>query len=173
MPAEGYFWSADRGFGHETQAPARRRGGDGRVRDGAGGDGDVGAGGDYHVLQLLRASLSLTHSLFLSLFLSVSPCRPRVPNKSAAARRDPGYNPGATSASLGDITSPPGQSKRRKGADSRGNSNSGMSCGESAVPTAGMEGESAYWWRPPAALRAGACSQIGSVVICLSGRFLI
>lgn len=71
MPAEGYFWSADRGFGHETQAPVRRRRGDGRVRGGAGGDGDVG-GGDYHVLQLLRASLSHTLSLPLSLPLCIS-----------------------------------------------------------------------------------------------------
>lgn len=74
------------------------------MRGGAGGDGDVG-GGDYHVLQLLRASLSHTHSLFLSLFLSVSPSRQRVPNKSSAAHRNPGYNPAATIASPDDITS--------------------------------------------------------------------
>lgn len=97
------------------------------MRRGAGGDGDVGGGGDYHVLQLLRASLSFTHALFLSLFLFVSPSRQRVPNKSSAAHRKPGYNPAATIASLDDITSPPGQYKRGKGADSRENNNSVMS----------------------------------------------
>ena len=73
MLAEGYFWSADQGFGHETQAPVQRRRGDGRVRGRAGGDGDgdVG-GGDYHVLQLLRVSHSPSLSLSLSLFLSLS-----------------------------------------------------------------------------------------------------
>lgn len=70
MLAEGYFWSADQGFGHETQAPVQRRRGDGRVRGRAGGDGDVG-GDDYHVLQLLRASLSLSLSLPLTVSLSV------------------------------------------------------------------------------------------------------
>lgn len=70
MLAEGYFWSTDQCFGHETQAPVQRRRGDGRVRGRAGGDGDgdgdVG-GGDYHVLQLPRAPLSHTLTLSLSL----------------------------------------------------------------------------------------------------------
>lgn len=61
MLAEGYFWSAEQGFGHETRSPAQwrsdRAGGDG------GGDGDV-SGGDYHVLLLLRARLSLSLLLF-------------------------------------------------------------------------------------------------------------
>ncbi len=127
MLAEGYFWSADQGFGHETQAPVQRRRGDGRVRGRAGGDGDgdVG-GGDYHVLQLLRASLSHTHSLFLSLFpLSVS-LSARVQNKSSTTHQKPCFNLARAIASLDDImlTSPLGQYKGREGADSRKNSKS-------------------------------------------------
>ncbi len=127
MLAEGYFWSADQGFGHETQAPVKRRRGDGRVRGRAGGDGDgdVG-GGDYHVLQLLRAPLSLTHTLSFSLPpLSVS-LSVRVLNNSSPAHQNPYYNPAMAIASLDDImlTSPLGQYKGREGADSRKNSNS-------------------------------------------------
>lgn len=133
MLAEGYFWSADQGFGHETQAPVQRRRGDGRVRGRAGGDGDgdgdVG-GGDYHVLQLLRASLSLTHTLSFSLSspLSVS-LSVRVRNKSSTTHQKPCFNLARAIASLDDImlTSPLGQYKGREGADSRKNTKSAES----------------------------------------------
>lgn len=85
MLAAGYFWRS----GHETQTPVRRRRGDGRVRGGAGGDGD-GAAGDYHVVQLLCAPLSL----FLSLSDSV-----RLPGKSSGPLPACFYP-----ASLDDIT---------------------------------------------------------------------
>lgn len=70
------------------------------------------------------APLSLTHTLSFSLsFLLCLPLGKEFRNKSCAARRKPGYNPAATTASPDDITSPPGQYKRREAADSRGKSN--------------------------------------------------
>lgn len=126
MLAEGYFWSADQGFGHETQASAQRRRGDGRVRDRAGGDGDgdgdVG-GGDYHVLQLLRASLSHTHSLSFSPSPSSVSLFVRVHNKSSATHQKPCFNLARDIVSLDDImlTSQLGQYNGREGADSRKN----------------------------------------------------
>lgn len=130
MLAEGYFGSAEQGFGHETQAPVQRRRGDGRVRGRAGGDGDgdVG-GGDYHVLQLLRASLSL--SLSLPHTLSVS--RPvRVQNEFSSTHQKAGLNLAMAIASLDDImlTSLLGQYKGREGADSGKNTNSVESWGQ-------------------------------------------
>lgn len=81
MLAEGYFWRAERGFGYETRAPAQRRRGKTGGNGGGGGDGDV-VGGDYHVVQLLCAPLSLAPTLSsLSLFrvLLVSSAHQKAP----------------------------------------------------------------------------------------------
>lgn len=115
MLTEGYFWSTDQCFGHETQAPVQTRRGDGRVRGRAGGDGDGdvgGGGGDYHVLQLPRAPLS--HTLTLSLpFLTASLSLGK--SSEYCAHQKP-FNLAKTIASLDDImlTSPAGLLQRQK-----------------------------------------------------------
>jgi len=124
-------------------------------------------------------SLSLTHSsLSLSLPPSVS-LSVLVQNKSNTSHQKPSSHLiGATVASLDDImlTSPLGQYEEREDADRRKNT---KVCGE-------LRGKAhCHCWteegrtliggvqRPWDAMGRTGCSQIGSMVICLSGRFLI
>lgn len=74
-----------------------------RGRAGGDGDGDVG-GGDYHVLQLVRASLSHTHSLFLSLLPLAVSLSVRVQNKSFTTHQKPCSELARGVASLDDFT---------------------------------------------------------------------